>query len=55
MNVTWEWFGDFNFEGDVSNALFPYPLFLVTPKVWRIFRDAGVTGFDWIPIRVEDG
>ncbi|MDC3957421.1 hypothetical protein KEG38_26425 [Polyangium jinanense] len=54
VNVTWEWFGDFHFEGDVSDALFPSPLFLVTPKVWRIFRDAGVTGFDWIPIQVVD-
>ncbi len=55
VNVTWEWFGEVGFEGDVSDALFPYPLFLVTPKVWRIFRDAGVTGFDWMPIRVEEG
>jgi len=54
VNVTWEWFGDTRFEGDVSDALFPYPLFLVTPKIWRIFRDAGVTGFDWLPIRVVD-
>ncbi|WP_170319293.1 hypothetical protein [Polyangium spumosum] len=54
VNVTWEWFGEVKFDGDVSEALFPYPLFLVTPKVWRIFRDAGVTGFDWLPIRVEE-
>ncbi|MDI1434409.1 hypothetical protein [Polyangium sorediatum] len=54
VNVTWEWFGEVGFEGDVSNALFPYPFFLVTPKVWRIYRDAGVTEFDWIPIRVVD-
>ena len=54
VNVTWEWFGEVNFDGDVSDALFPYPWFLITPKVWRIFRDAGVTGFDWIPIHVVD-
>ncbi|MDC3985049.1 hypothetical protein [Polyangium jinanense] len=54
VNMTWEWFGEVNFNGDVSDALFPYPFFLVTPKVWRIFRDAGVTGFDWLPIRVEE-
>ncbi len=54
VNVTWEWFGEVHFDGDVSEALFPYPWFLVTPKVWRIFRDAGVTGFDWMPIRVEE-
>lgn len=28
---------------------------VVTPKVRRVFRDAGVTSFDWLPIRVEDG
>jgi len=54
VNVTWEWFGEARFDGDVSEALLPYPLFLVTPKVWRIYRDAGVTGFDWLPIRVID-
>ena len=27
---------------------------LVTPKVRRVFRDAGVTSFDWLPIRVEE-
>lgn len=32
----------------------PAPWFLVTPKVRRIFLDAGVTEFDWLPIRVED-
>ncbi|TKD10301.1 hypothetical protein [Polyangium fumosum] len=55
VNLTWEWFGEPRFNGDVSDALFPYPWFLVTPKVWRIYRDAGVTGFDWLPIRVEEG
>ncbi|MRG90901.1 hypothetical protein [Polyangium spumosum] len=54
INVTWEWFGEVKFKGDVSESVLPYPLFLVTPKVWRIFRDAGVTGFDWLPIRVVD-
>jgi hypothetical protein len=53
VNTTWEWFGDWKFDGNVSEALFPYPWFLVTPKVWRVFRDAGVTSFDWLPIRVE--
>ncbi|MDC3958782.1 hypothetical protein [Polyangium jinanense] len=54
VNVTWEWYGEVKFNGDVSKAVFPCPLFLVTPKVRRIFLDAGVTGFDWIPIRVEE-
>ncbi|MDI1433317.1 hypothetical protein [Polyangium sorediatum] len=54
VNVSWEWGGEVRFDGDVSDALFPCPWFLVTPKVWRIFQDAGVTGFDWNPIRVVD-
>lgn len=54
VNTTWEWFGAWRFEGDVSEALFPYPWFLVSPKVMRVFRDAGVDSFNWLPIRVED-
>ncbi|WP_153824900.1 hypothetical protein [Polyangium spumosum] len=54
VNVTWEWFGYVKFNGDVSDSVLAYPWFLVTPKVWRIFRDAGVTGFDWMPIRVVE-
>jgi hypothetical protein len=52
VNLTWEWFGDYKYNGVVGEALFPYPWFLITPKVWRVFRDAGVTGFDFIPVRV---
>ncbi|MDI3291173.1 hypothetical protein [Polyangium sp. 15x6] len=54
VNVTWEWFGEVNFNGDVNDSVLAAPYFLVTPKVWRIFQGAGVTGFDWIPIRVVD-
>lgn len=54
VNSTWEWFGDWDFNGDVSDALFPYPWVLVTPKLWRVFRDAGVTSFNWLAIRVDD-
>jgi len=54
VNVTWEWYGILGFTGDLSESVLPYPHFLVTPKVRRIFRDAGVTGFDWLPIRVVD-
>lgn len=53
VNLTWEWFGEWRFDGDVSKALFSYPFLLVTPKVWRFFRDAGVTGYHYMPIRVE--
>lgn len=54
VNVTWEWFGDWSFDGKVSEALFAYPWMLVSPKVWRIFRDAGVTAYRYLPIRVDD-
>ena len=54
VHTTWEWFESWSFDGDVSDALFPYPWTLVTPKVRRVFLAAGVTSFDWLPIRVED-
>lgn len=54
VNTTWEWFGPVNFDGDVSDALFPYPWFLVTPKVMRVIRAAEPKAFRWLPIRVED-
>jgi len=54
VNVTWEWYGFSKFNGNVADSVLPYPLFLVTPKIWRVFKDASVTGFDWLPIRVED-
>ncbi len=39
VNVTWEWMGQIReFKGDMSKALFPYPLFLVTPKVMNLLR-----------------
>ena len=54
VNTTWEWFEYWQFNGDVSEDKFAYPWFLVTPKVQRVFRAAGVTAFEWLPIRVED-
>ncbi|MRG96560.1 hypothetical protein [Polyangium spumosum] len=54
VNRTWEWYGYVKFKGDLSEAVLPGPAFLVSPKVWRIFKDAGVTGFKWLPIRVVD-
>lgn len=52
--TTWEWFGDVKFNGDVSEALFAYPWFLLSPKVMRILREAGAPAFEWLPIRVVD-
>ncbi|MDI3291461.1 hypothetical protein [Polyangium sp. 15x6] len=54
VNRMWEHFGDVRWTGDLKTAVLGQPYFLVTPKVWRIFRDAGVTGFQWLPIRVVE-
>ena len=53
VNLSWEnmWFAVL--EPDLRDSLLSWPWLLVTPKVWRVFRDAGVTSFDWLPIRVE--
>jgi len=54
VNRMWEHFGLARWNGDLKTAVLWQPDFLVTPKVWRIFRDAGVTGFTWLPIRVVE-
>lgn len=54
VNMTWEWFGFAVLEPDLRESLLSHPWILIAPKVWRVFRDAGVTEFDWLPIRVVD-
>ncbi|MRG97878.1 hypothetical protein [Polyangium spumosum] len=54
VNRMWERFGIARWSGDLKTAVLWQPDFLVSPKVWRIFKDAGVTGFKWLPIRVVD-
>jgi hypothetical protein len=54
VNVSWEWFGPFEYDGNIERARFSTPELLVTPKVMNIFREAGVKTFDWIPIFVEE-
>ena len=54
VNMSWENLGFAILEPDLRESLLSYPWTLVTPKVRRVFRDAGVTEFNWIPIRVED-
>jgi len=54
VNRMWERFGIARWNGDLKTAVLSQPSFLVTPKVWRIFKDAGVTGFQWLPIRVVE-
>ncbi|TKD10359.1 hypothetical protein [Polyangium fumosum] len=54
VNRMWEHFGYVRWNGDLKTAVLWQPYFVVTPKVWRIFKDAGVTGFQWLPIRVVE-
>ncbi len=54
FNLTWEWFGQLRITKDINKTLLPYPMLLVTPKVMRVLRDAGVESFRWTPIRVID-
>lgn len=54
FNVSWEWTGTFALDKDPRKNDHPSPATLVTPKVMNIFREAGVTTFEWTPIFVED-
>lgn len=55
FNLTWEWFGEFWPANEEKQRLEkrPSPLVLVTPKVMNIFREAGVTTFEWRPVAIE--
>jgi hypothetical protein len=54
VNLSWENQGYSVLEPDLRDSLLSRPWMLVTPRIRRIFRDAGVTSFNWLPIRVED-
>jgi hypothetical protein len=54
VNMTWENVGYGVLDADLRTSLLSKPWMLVTPKVRRVLRDAGVTEFDWFPIRVDD-
>ncbi len=54
VNMSWENLGFAILEPELRDSLLSYPWTLVTPKVRRVFRDAGVTSFNWLPIRVEE-
>jgi hypothetical protein len=54
FNVSWEWFGPFDYDGNVKNAKFSSPAVLVTPKVMNILCEAGVKAFEWTPIFVDE-
>lgn len=54
VNLTWENVGYAVLQPNLRDSLLSYPWMLVTPRVRRVFRDTGVTAFDWLPVRVED-
>ncbi len=55
FNLTWEWFGGYYPADEVRGygERWPSPDVLVTPKVMNIFRDAGVTTFQWTPVAID--
>ena len=53
VNTCWENLGYAIIEPELRDSLLSYPWTLVTPKVRRVFLDAGVTELDWFPVRVE--
>jgi hypothetical protein len=54
VNLTWEELYDGDIKDDPRESYVPVPQLLVTPKVMHVIRAAGVTAFDWLPIRVDD-
>ncbi len=54
VNLTSENLGYAILEPELRESLLSYPWTLVTPRIRRVFCDAGVTAFNWIPVRVED-
>jgi hypothetical protein len=55
VNLSWENVGYAILKPELRESLLSRPWMVVTPKVRRVFRDAGVTCFDWLPVRVEEG
>lgn len=53
FNLTWESFGEFRTADHRHGISFSHPGVYITPKAMRIFRDAGVTTFNWTPVEIE--
>jgi len=54
VNLSWEAQHKGLVKENPRGCQIPVPLLLVTPKVMHVFRAAGVTEAEWIPIRVVD-
>jgi hypothetical protein len=55
VNMSWENQSSARLEPELKDSFLSYPWMVVTPKIWRVFRDAGVTCYEWRPVRVEEG
>jgi hypothetical protein len=53
LNLSWENHG--SAEPELNDGSLCHPWTLVTPRIWRVFRDAGVTSFPWFPVYAEEG
>ncbi len=53
VNLTWEG-GKGIIEPSPGKSYPSIPWLLVTPKVMRVLRNAGVTEFEWKPIHIID-
>lgn len=55
VNHTWENDWSAYIDADFRESVLSRPWTIVTPRVYRILREAGVKAFNWHPVRVEDG
>lgn len=53
VNLSWENHGFAVLRPSLEESLLSNPWMLVTPRVRRVFREAGAEGIEWIPVRVE--
>lgn len=53
VNLSWENVGYARLQPELKDSLLAKPWMLVSPRVRRVFVEAGITCFDWTPIGVE--
>lgn len=52
VNWTWENYWSAHIDPDFRESILSRPWTVVTPNVYRLFREAGVTELHWHPVRV---
>ena len=53
VNVTWENAGFARLKPNLRESLLSRPFMIVSPKVRRVFLEAGVTSFEWTPVLID--